>query len=91
MKKFVIAMTAMLALTVSAHAETCLVADPSGTPLKYRQAPYGKVLGTLKNGTYVYITDWQYDKNGKPWVRVFRHSDDKYLGWVYYNYLSCGE
>ncbi|WP_394261306.1 SH3 domain-containing protein [Moraxella boevrei] len=78
-------------LPISAFAKTCLVADSSGTPLKYRSAPYGKVLGTLKNGTYVYITEWKYDSNGKPWVRAFRHSDDKYLGWVYYDYLSCNE
>lgn len=91
MKKFMIATTAAAALAFSstAHAESCMVADPTNTPLKYRSAPYGKVLGTLPNGTWIYINDWKIDKNGKPWVRAFSHSNNRFLGWVYYNYLSC--
>lgn len=57
-----------LTVSVSAAAQTCLVADPTNTPLKYRSAPYGKVLGTLSNGTAIYINDWRTDKRGKPWV-----------------------
>lgn len=89
MKKIALAVFATLAFGASAHAEVCLVADPTGTPLKYRSAPYGKVLGTMRNGTQVYINGWKTDKNGKPWVRAFHYDTDRYLGWVYYNYLSC--
>lgn len=72
-----------------ASAKTCKVADPIGTPLKYRSAPYGKVLGALSNGTYIYISEFRTDKNGQLWVRAFSEYDDRYLGWVYYKYLSC--
>ncbi len=80
--------TAML-LPATAMAETCQVADPSGTPLKYRSAPYGKVHGSLKNGTFVYINGEKYDANGKLWVRAFSSQSNKFLGWVYHDYLSC--
>lgn len=88
-KKIAFATIVALAFSMPAYAETCLVADPTGTPLKYRSVPYGKVLGSLPNGTPIYINDWRIDKNGKPWVRAFRHYNNRYLGWVYYNYLSC--
>ncbi|MDO4896443.1 MAG: SH3 domain-containing protein [Moraxella sp.] len=91
MKKLALALFATLAISTSAYAETCKVADPTGTPLKYRKAPYGKVLGTLKNGTYVYINGYREDKNGRVWVRAFSYDNDKFLGWVFYDYLSCGE
>ena len=64
MKKLALVTFATLAFCVSAHAESCLVADPTNTPLKYRSAPYGKVLGSLPNGTPIYINDWKYDKKG---------------------------
>lgn len=91
MKKLALALIATFAFTLSAHAETCKVADPTGTPLKYRSAPYGKVLGTLPNGTYVYINGYKEDKKGKVWVRAFDYQTDAFLGWVYYDYLSCNE
>lgn len=65
MKKLALALIATFAFILSAHAETCRVADPTGTPLKYRSAPYGKVLGTLPNGTYVYINGYKEDKKAK--------------------------
>lgn len=97
MKKLAFVALATLAFGISAHATPptdgeCIVADPTGTPLKYRSAPYGKVLGTLKNGRKVYIIeDYRYDKNGKPWVEVYPTGggDDASLGWVYLKYLRC--
>lgn len=91
MKKLAIALFATLTLSMSAYAETCKVADPTGTPLKYRSAPYGKVLGTLRNGTYIYINGHKKDKKGKVWVRAFDYQTDAFLGWVYHDYLSCNE
>lgn len=85
------ALTLTAILPVSAFAETCKVADPSGTPLKYRSAPYGKIIGSLKNGTSVYINGEKYDDNGKLWVRAFSSKTNKFLGWVYYDYLSCNQ
>lgn len=85
----VTALTLATALPATAMAQTCKVADPSGTPLKYRSAPYGKIIGSLKNGTSVYINGEKYDDNGKLWVRAFSSKTNKFLGWVYYDYLSC--
>lgn len=85
----ILALTLATALPATAMAETCKVADPSGTPLKYRTAPYGKVIGSLKNGTSVYINGEKYDNNSKLWVRAFSSKTNKFLGWVYYDYLSC--
>ena len=84
-----LALTTAIALPATAMAETCKVADPSGTPLKYRSAPYGKVIGSLKNGTSVYVNGEKYDSNGNLWVRAFSSKTNKFLGWVYYDYLSC--
>ncbi|UXZ04354.1 SH3 domain-containing protein [Moraxella nasicaprae] len=102
MKKIALATFATLAFSVSAHASDphaeCYVADPTGTPLKYRSAPYGKVLGTLKNGTRLFIMskyNYQKDKNGKPWAYVEKpddpfHTNSKHFeGWVYLKYLNC--
>lgn len=88
MKKLLLGAVLALAST-SAFAETCKVTDPTGTPLKVRAKPYGKVLGTLKNGQVIYFTEHQIDKNGKPWVMAFDAKTDRYLGWVYREFVSC--
>lgn len=80
---------AMLALSTNAFAQTCKVTDPTGTPLKVRTAPYGKVIGKLSNGKTVYISDIRYDRNNKPWALAFDARTDRYLGWVYRDYISC--
>lgn len=86
--KFAVIATA-LTLSTTALAQTCKVTDPTGTPLKVRTAPYGKVIGKLQNGKTVYISDIRYDRNGKPWTMAFDARSDRYLGWVYRDYLSC--
>ena len=63
-------LAALVALTVIAftgisHAETCTVADPSGTPLNVRKSPDGAILGALSNG--VRVTTW---KQRGDWVRI---------------------
>lgn len=89
MKKSILALFATLAISTSAYAETCKVTDPTGTPLNARATPYGKIIGKLKNGTTVYITDYDYDHKGRPWVLVFNAKNNRYIGWVYRDYLSC--
>ena len=53
---------------------TCLVNDPTPTPLNYRTAPYGKILGSFGNGVHVDIVDETSDQHGKPSAYV---SDDE--------------
>ncbi len=66
----------------------CLIADPTGTPLNVRTAPYGKIIETVLNGTRVSVIDRTIDKTGKLWVYI---ADDtgKPIGWVYKNYITC--
>ena len=89
MKKLAFAMLATLALSVSAHAQTCQVTDPTGTPLNVRTAPNGKITGKIKNGTVVYVGEYRYDSKGRPWAMVFDAKTDQYIGWVYHEFISC--
>lgn len=89
MKKFTITLFATLALSVSAHAQTCKVTDPTGTPLNVRATPNGKVIGKVKNNTVVYVSKYDYDNKGRPWALIFNAKNDKYIGWVYREFISC--
>ncbi|GJE59187.1 hypothetical protein MPOCJGCO_1275 [Methylobacterium trifolii] len=64
----------------------CRVADPSGTPLNVRAAPYGPVMTTLENGTPVLAGDAAPDDGN--WVRL-RARGGASLGWAYGRYLDC--
>lgn len=77
------------ALPVTSMAQTCKVTDPTTTPLNVRVTPNGKIIGTVKNGTVVYISEYRYDNEGRPWAMVFNAKNDRYLGWVYREFLSC--
>lgn len=89
MKKLVLALISTFAFTLSAHAETCKVTDPTGTPLNARATPNGKIIGKVKNGTVVYVSEYSYDNKGRPWALIFNAKNDKYIGWVYREFISC--
>lgn len=71
---------------------TCVVADPSGTPLNVRVTPNGRIVDELANGTWVYIDDIQRD-NGKAWAYVAESTAGgrvgSPIGWVFRDYLKC--
>lgn len=77
------------------HANHCIcpnlhkVTDPTGTPLNARATPNGKVIGQVKNGTTVYVSEYDYDDKGRPWVLVFHARTDRYIGWVFREFISC--
>jgi hypothetical protein len=85
--------TALLAVAVlaggatAASADSCMVSDPTGTPLNVRDAPNGKVVGTLKNGSFVVMRD-TVDVRGKRWAELqsTRPGGSVY---VYREYVSC--
>lgn len=89
MKKFALALFATLALSVSAYAQTCKVTDPTGTPLNVRATPNGKIIGKINNNITVYVGEYTYDDKGRPWAMVFNAKTDKYIGWVYREFISC--
>ncbi|TWV83421.1 SH3 domain-containing protein [Moraxella sp. VT-16-12] len=73
---------------VALAAETCMVTDPTDTPLNVRAAPgnKGKVIYTIDNGIIVTIV--KYSKN-KKWAYVRDADTREDIGWVYREYLSC--
>ena len=64
----------------------CTVADPTGTPLNIRDAPNGRVVMTLSNGTKVTKTG-ERNLGGKRWSLVANEAGA--LGWAFSAYLDC--
>lgn len=92
----VMALSASLAIGIftlpanaDSQAQTCKVTDPTGTPLNARATPNGKVVGKVNNGTVVYVAQYDYDDKGRPWALVFNAKNNKYIGWVYREFISC--
>lgn len=88
-KKLTLALIATFAFGLSAHAETCKVTDPTGTPLNARATPNGKIIGKVSNGKVIYTSEYDYDNKGRPWAMVFDAKNDRYIGWVFREFISC--
>lgn len=86
-------LTTALVLTATlptmALAQTCKVTDPTATPLNVRATPNGKIVGKLKNGTKVRIIEEDYDDKNRPWALVVNTKNNKRIGWVIREYISC--
>ena len=67
---------------------TCLIADPTGTPLNVRASPGGRVVGNLYNGDYVVMRTTSRDAGGRPWALV-GGTDGSTHGWVFREFISC--
>ena len=93
---FATALAGALAAAAPAAAQgldrTCVVSDPTGTQLNVREAPNGRVVGSIANGVWVAVRT-RTTANGKPWAYI--HDSDMHgtlgdpLGWVYAPYLKC--
>jgi hypothetical protein len=79
---------ALLAAPTWAHA-ACLVADPTGTPLNVRLAPYAPIVRTIPNNVAVRVVETTRDRNGEPWVHIVYAASGVEIGWVYRRYLDC--
>ena len=79
----------LVMIATGASAQTCIVTDPTGTPLNVRARPNGPILGALHNGTAVQVSGTAYDKGGKPWAYIAPLGPGK-RGWVFWGYLTCG-
>ncbi len=67
---------------------SCIVTDPTGTPLNVRTAPNGpNIIYALTNGYKVRILSIVIS-DGNTWVYI---TDDagRRLGWVYRRYITC--
>ena len=67
----------------------CVVADPTGSPLNVRHKPNGQVMGTLRNGTIVFLGAPYVDQRKRVWVEIKSSSDAPPQGWVFLSYLAC--
>ena len=66
---------------------TCVVADPTGTPLNIRTSPNGKIVGKIANGERIRISD-QTTENGKEWAYI-SNAASRPIGWVFRKFLAC--
>src|SRR6266849_3829213 len=69
----------------------CIVKDPTGTPLNVRTTPNGKAVGKLQNGVQITVLDSTSDRKGQSWVYVGRYEDKTPIGWVYRQFIACGQ
>jgi len=70
----------------NANANSCVVADPTGTPLNVRSSPQGTIVSTLSNGVKVNVVEHTQDNSGKSWVKL---TDPN--GYVLQSYLNCNK
>ena len=88
-----LAALATAALTFSAGSAlaqaACYVSDPTGTPLNIRIEPNGRVVGTVRNGVQVTISETRYDSRGRAWVFIRDLDSGRGIGWVYRSFLNC--
>jgi hypothetical protein len=72
---------------VDQDRNTCVVADPTGTPLNVRTSPNGKIVGKISNGERIRISD-QTTENGKEWAYI-SNAASRPMGWVFRKFLAC--
>jgi len=87
MKRFLL-VCSLLVMASGASAETCIVADPTGTPLNVRVRPGGAIVGALHNGVAVDVLNSAFDSRGSRWVYISPREAGK-AGWVFRDYLDC--
>ncbi len=72
----------------AAAGPTCIVTDPTGTPLNVRAKPNGTILGALHNGAIVALMDGATDARGREWSFIEPAGAGK-AGWVFREFLTC--
>ena len=66
---------------------SCVVTDPTGTPLNIRTSPNGKIVGKIANGERIRMSD-QTTESGKEWAYI-SNAASRPLGWVFRKFLAC--
>lgn len=75
--------------TSAIAVKSCVVADPTPTPLNVRTTPNGQIALTMDNGATVHVIG-HANLNGQSWSQIGSGQDGPVLGWVFSNYLNCG-
>ena len=76
-------------MATTASAQTCIVNDPTGTPLNVRARPNGAILGALHNGAAVQVLQVIHDNGGRAWANIAPLGAGV-RGWVFGSFLTCG-
>jgi hypothetical protein len=80
------------AIVASTHANasqaSCVVDDPTGTPLNVRTSPNGPIVGALHNGAPVEVVSSRMDADHRVWLFVVPRGPGK-SGFVYSQLLDC--
>ena len=87
MKRLLLALW-LVTLATTTWAQTCVVNDPTGTPLNVRTHPNGPILGALHNGAAVQVLQVITDAEGRPWAYIAPAGPGK-RGWVFGAFLRC--
>jgi len=74
--------------TSHANQASCVVDDPTGTPLNVRTSPNGTIVGALHNGTSVGVVYSRMSADHKVWFFVVPNGPGK-SGFVYSQLLDC--
>jgi hypothetical protein len=88
MKAAICAMVLLAASPAAAQVRRCMVSDPTGTPLNFRNAPNGEVLGTLPNGVTIRVIGQTRDSRGRAWAEVETEGSRASV-WVFREFVSC--
>lgn len=88
LKAIVCMLALLLASPATAQVRRCMVSDPTGTPLNFRSAPNGEVLGTLPNGAIIRVLGQRPDSRGRMWAEVETEGARASV-WVFREFVSC--
>ena|SRR5437016_11218051 len=94
-KTILMAVFCSIALAAPAPAQTstatCVVADPTGTPLNIRMEPNGEVVAKVRNGEthLVFLGLEKTDSRGREWLYVAMSTSAAPDGYVLAAYVRC--
>ena len=96
---FLFVVVAFAGFKANAQRTLCRVADPTGTRLNVRNfgtsdTANTRIVAKLRNGTIVRVDDWVKDPaSSSMWAKISVYRNRKYvpLGYVFAQYLDCGD
>jgi len=83
--------TTVLMSQANAAPVTCMVADPTGTPVNMRIQPNGSILATVRQGerVQVFLEKTITDNRGQVWRSVARGTSSAPDGYILARQLRC--
>lgn len=96
MKRLIACLLILLALNLTASAETLGWGFVNSTDVALRRGVGGKILTRLPEGTCVWINDTHVDSNGKLWYEIaaglhIDYANYDFAGWMMAAFIDAGE